>query len=971
MKSTHGFELIKEQEIPEIKTQAKWYRHLKSGAELLSLQNDDENKVFGITFRTPAEDSTGVAHIMEHSVLCGSRKFPVKEPFVELIKGSLHTFLNAFTYPDKTCYPVASTNLQDFYNLVDVYLDAVFYPNLTPFTLQQEGWHYELENPDDPLVFKGVVFNEMKGNYSSPDRILNEYSQQCVFPNNTYQYESGGHPRNIPDLTWEQFINFHKTYYHPSNSRIYFYGDDPEEQRLRQLNEYLKDFDRVEVDSQILMQQKTGETKTIREKYQVSEDAEQNKTMLTVNWLLPENADPFTVYSLAILGHILMGTPASPLHKALIDSGMGEDVTGVGVETELRQMYFSTGLKGIAEENAGKVETLIVDMLADLAQNGIDPHSVEASMNTLEFRLRENNTGSYPRGLALMLRALATWLYDRDPMEALGFEKPLAQIKESLTANPRFFEEVIKQHLLNNSHRVTLILSPDKELGKLEEKREKDRLTKARMQMDETAMQKVIENTKELKARQEKPDAPEDLARIPSLQLSDIEKESKKIPIEVFENQQARILYHDLFTNGIVYLAVGFDMHTLPQDLLPYVPLFCRSLLEIGTTEESFVQLFQRIGRKTGGISPSVYSASQNNRSDANLLLLLRGKALMSQTGDMLEIMDDIVRKVNFENRERFLQMLLDEKAGLESGIVPSGHGFVNTRLKALFTETGWLSEQMGGITYLFFLRKLLEQVKSDWPSVLAKLEQICSIVFNRNNLICNVTLDRENWREFEPKLQSFLDALPFAESNRVTWQHGNGIGFEGLTMPAQVNYVGKAANLYDLGYRFHGSVLVVQKFLRTTWLWERVRVQGGAYGGFCTFDRRTGVFSFLSYRDPNLLKTIENYDNASQFLKEAPLSREEITKSIIGTIGDIDAYQLPDAKGYTSMSRFLANESDEDVQRLREEVLSTTEKDFRAFAEVLEQVNQHGIVSVLGSPEAIAEANKAKNDWLKVVKVM
>ena len=684
--ATHGFELIKEQDIPEINTKAQWYRHTKSGAELLSLQNDDENKVFGITFRTPADDSTGIAHIMEHSVLCGSRKYPVKEPFVELIKGSLNTFLNAFTYPDRTCYPVASTNLKDFYNLVDVYLDAVFYPSLTPFTLQQEGWHYELENTNDPLIYKGVVFNEMKGNYSSPDRVLGEYSQQVVFPDNTYQHESGGHPENIPDLTWEQFKNFHENYYHPSNSRIYCYGDDPVEERLRLLNEYLQDFDKKDIDSTIALQSAFSDPKTIHKKYQAGEDDEQNKSMLTLNWLLPENGDIFTASALAVLGHVLLGTPAAPLYKALIDSGLGEDVTGTGMETELRQMYFSTGLKGIAEENTAAVEKLILDTLESLAKNGIEADTIAASMNTVEFRLRENNTGSYPRGLVLMLRALATWIYDCDPLEALGFEKTLAELKTALAENPRFFEELIQQHLLDNPHRVTLILSPDAKLGKQEEQREKDRLTKAREAMNDTDVQAVIANTKELKARQERPDAPEDLAKLPTLLLSDIEKDSKKIPLEVLQKDQAEILYHDLFTNGIVYLAVGFDLHTLPQDLLPYLPLFSRALLEIGTTEQNYVQLFQRIGRTTGGVSPTVYSASQNGKAEARVMLMLRGKALMPQLDDMLAIMDDIIRKVQFDNRERFLQMILDEKASLESSIIPSGHGYVNSRLKSHFS---------------------------------------------------------------------------------------------------------------------------------------------------------------------------------------------------------------------------------------------------------------------------------------------
>lgn len=969
MADYRGFELIREQEIPEYNTLARWFRHTKSGAELLSLENDDENKVFGITFRTPANDSTGVGHIMEHAVLCGSRKYPVKEPFVELIKGSIHTFLNAFTYPDRTCYPVASTNLKDFYNLIDVYLDAVFYPNLTPFTLQQEGWHYELDEPDKPLQYKGVVFNEMKGNYSSPDRILSELSQNYLFPETTYRHESGGHPRDIPRLTWEQFKHFHETYYHPANSRIYFYGDDPLEERLAILDSYLRDFDRIEVNSEVGLQKPWSKPKTVREKYPASDDPEQNKTMLTVNWLLAENDTPLRGLALAVTGHILLGTPASPLHKALIDSGYGEDVTGVGIETELRQIYFSTGLKGVGDENVDKVERLVIDTLSALCSKGIDPHTVEASMNTVEFRLRENNTGSYPRGLALMLRCLAYWLYNRDPIDAIGFEKPLSKLKKQLAKNPRYFEGIIDTYFLRNPHRLTLILEPDADLRQQEEARERSKLERVKQSLTREELLQIIENTRELRARQEKPDDPEALAKIPSLHLQDLEREAKKIPLAEQQVGEAKILYHDLFTNGIVYLALGFDYHCLPEDLLPYLPLYSRCLLEIGTTEESFVQLFQRIGRKTGGISPSVYNNARLHSSQATTLLLLRGKALMSQTGELLAIMNDMLRKIQLDNRERFLQMVLEEKANLEAGLIPGGHGYVNTRLRARFSESGWLSERLGGVSYLFFIRELVEQVKSNWPAVLAKLEEIHKRIFTRHNLICNVTLDAENWATFEPELRAFLKALPAQPQSAQTWNREAAFEFEGLTVPTQVNFVAKGANLYELGYTFHGSALVIQKFLRTTWLWERIRVQGGAYGGFCTFDRRTGVFSFVSYRDPNLQQTLESYDKTADFLRQVPLLASEIERSIIGTIGDLDAYQLPDARGYTSMDRYLAGETDETIQQIRDEVLSTTEADFRHFADVLDMVREHGVVEVLGSPEAIAAANE--NGRLRIIKVI
>jgi Zn-dependent M16 (insulinase) family peptidase len=426
MALTHGFELIREQDIPELNTRARLFRHAKTGAELLSLENDDENKVFGITFRTPPSDSTGVAHILEHAVLGGSRKYPVKEPFVELIKGSLQTFVNAFTYPDKTCYPVASTNLQDFYNLIDVYLDAVLYPRISPETLQQEGWHYELSPEDRQLTYKGVVFNEMKGVYSSPDSVLHEQSMQSLFPDNTYGVDSGGNPRHIPDLTYEQFKGFHTTLYHPSNSRTFFYGDDPPEERLRILNEYLADFEPIEVDSAVALQSRFAGPKRVVHGFVATQDDDApNKGMVTINWMLDEIVDIETDLGLGILSYILLGTSASPLRKALIDSGLGEDTVGGGVNDQLRQQTFSTGLKGIDPETADDVEALVLNTLGALAKDGIDPQTVEAALNTVEFNLRENNTGSFPRGIALMVRSLGAWLYERDPLAPLAFDAPL------------------------------------------------------------------------------------------------------------------------------------------------------------------------------------------------------------------------------------------------------------------------------------------------------------------------------------------------------------------------------------------------------------------------------------------------------------------------------------------------------------------------------------------------------------------
>jgi len=971
MTITHGFELLETRDIPELNTQAKRYRHVETGAELLSLENADENKVFTVAFRTPPPDSTGLPHIMEHSVLCGSRKYPVKEPFIELAKGSLNTFLNAFTFNDKTAYPIASQNVQDFYNLIDVYMDAVFYPRITPEILQQEGWHYELENPDDPLTYKGVVFNEMKGAYSSPDSLVGRYSEQSLFDEHVYALDSGGDPEVIPQLTYAQFKHFHETYYHPSNARFFFYGDDDPEKRLKIVQDYLKDFTTRSVDSGIPLQARFDAPRRLTRPYPVSEDAESPKAYITVNWLLTENTDPTLTLALDILGHILLGIPASPLRKALIDSGLGEDVIGGGLDDSLRQLTFYTGLKGVRKEDTGKVEALIFDTLRALVAEGIDPDTIAASVNTIEFKLREQNFGAFPRGLVVLIRALSTWLHDGDPFAPIAFEAPLNAVKAGLAENPRYFEALIQVHLLDNPHHTIFTLEPDATLAQRQEAAEREKLAQARATMTDEDLRAVAENTARLKALQEAPDPPEALATIPSLKLADLDKESKPVPTEISSLDGAQIVYHDLFTNGIFYVDVGFDLHTLPQALLPYATLFGAALLEIGTETEDFVKLTQRIGQKTGGITPATFHGLVRDTDTAASWLFLRGKATVAQTDDLLAILRDVLLTVKLDNPERFMQMLLEKKAREEAMLIPAGHRVALSRLRARFNEAYWAAEKMSGVDYLFFLRRLIEQVQQDWPSVLAQLEAVRDILINRDALLCNVTVDNDNWQTVQPKLAGFLATLPATETARAAWTPDAPTGPEGLTIPAQVNYVGKGASLFDLGYTRHGSLEVIVNYLRTTWLWEKIRIQGGAYGAMCIADAHTGVLTYVSYRDPNLLGTLKNYDGTSAFLRKLDLPDDELVKSIIGAIGTIDAYQLPDAKGYSALLRHLIGYSDAARQQYRDEVLSTTPADFRAFADVLNRLNEAGEVVVVGAPDAIAAAQTEGGIDFTITKIL
>lgn len=958
--NTHGFSLIREANVPEVSGMVRLWRHDATGAELLSIMNSDENKCFGVTFRTPPVDSTGVAHILEHSVLCGSERYPVKEPFVELLKGSLQTFLNAFTFPDKTCYPVASANLQDFYNLIDVYLDAVFFPRITENCFRQEGWHVEADSADGPFRYKGVVFNEMKGVYSSPDSVLAERSQQALFPDMTYGLDSGGDPEVIPRLTYRAFRDFHASHYHPSNARFFFWGDDPEEGRFARLDPYLSRFTARKVDSIVPLQPRLDVPRELEFAYAAGEEGD--KGHVAVNWLTCESGETEELLILEMLEHILLGLPGSPLRKALIESGLGEDLTGSGLETDLRQTFFSVGLRSIVPGTAGDVEMLIMETLAELAEKGVPAAAIEAAVNSVEFDLRENNSGRFPRGLAAMIRSLATWLYDGDPLAPLAWEKPLADVKARLAAGEKVFEEAIRRWFLENEHRATVILTPDAGLAARTEAAETARLERIVSVLTPEERSELVEETRRLQEAQQAPDSPEQLATIPSLTLNDLPRENKQIPVAVSQERDVTTLTHELDTSGILYAEVLFPLDSVPDDMLPLIPLFGRSLTEMGTTRRNFVELGTLLASKTGGLEASPLISTIRGTREPVARLCLGGKATADKVEDLFGLMAEVINETDFDNPQRFTQMVLEERARLEQSLIPAGHGTVMTRLRASFCKAGQISERMGGITYLEAVRALSERVANDWQSVRADLEILRGLVLNRPGLVVNLTADAALLEHAERAASALVRALPSAFSVPVIREALNLPSSEGLLVPAQVNYVGKGSNIFDLGYVWKGSAHVIARHLRMGWLWDQVRVQGGAYGAFCALDRMSGTLTQVSYRDPNVDRTLAAYDGAADYLRALQLSDRELTLAIVGAIGDLDTYLLPDARGAASLSRYLTDDREDLRQQMRDEILSTTRQDFVDFAEVMAEVAKNGKVCALGG-SAVEEA-AARNGW-------
>ena len=1045
------FDLLRTTRISEYDLDAALYRHKSSGAQLMSVRAPDDNKVFGITFRTPPADSTGVAHILEHSVLCGSRKFKSKEPFVDLIKGSVNTFLNAFTYPDRTCYPVASQNTKDFYNLVDVYMDAVLHPRAMkdPQVLQQEGWHYELTEEGAPLVYKGVVFNEMKGVYSSSDALLGKATQEALFPDNAYSVDSGGDPKHIPSLTFDDFKSFHATTYHPSNSRIYFYGDDDPSKRLELMHSYLSDYTQLPDEkvrstsvSPQSLKPNLQETPLLEVKYPVEPEQEnENGHMITVNWLLQgAQAGKGTPLSskdelaISILNHLLLGTSSAVLQKTLTESQLGESVTGGGLSDELVQPTFSVGMKGVSADNVQQVQQLVLSTLEDVSKTGFDEEAIRASVNSIEFDLREFNTGGFPRGLSLMLGFMSNWIYDRDPFEAIRFEEALTELKSDLKAGKPVFQDLIRTHFLSNGHRVSVVMVPDGKVAAEEEERERLKLQQVKEGMSSEQLQQIIRETAQLKAAQEAEDSPEAKATIPRLALGDLDAEPREIPITVQRSRHHDLLLHPLSSSGILYADIGLDYSSIPLADAPLLPLFARMLTEAGTTTRSQVDLSRFIGAETGGIGASWNSGLRKSQqpgtvkedsTDVTLYLMLRGKCTADKTETLFEIFSDILLNAQLDNKKRAVEMLLELKARRMNSVVGSGHSYGMARLASQRSFLGYLGEHTGGLSYLRSVDDLLEQMENDWPSVQRRLEGIRRSLLagtaaqNEDTtrparVVINLTGDDQILQDAKQPVDSFLHKLTNAV-NKVDakstddkgmvqdWlalQHNEQqkqLNGEGISVPTQVNYVVKGGRMFQPGETVRGSHAVVARYLGTGYLWDTVRVMGGAYGGFGRFSPYTGNFVFASYRDPNVAETLEIYDKAGEALKAAVtndeatqhvvsaqgevdqdmspatathytiprLSEEDITQSVIGFMGDLDSPLSSDQKGYASMCNYIAGETEADRARWRREVLETNVDDFRVFADKLDalvadtepKLGKAGVV-VVGSQTALEKAN-------------
>ncbi|BBB91480.1 MAG TPA: insulinase family protein [Methylomusa anaerophila] len=960
----HGFELIETNQVTEINSTAKLFEHKKSGARLLYLENDDDNKVFSISFRTPPADSTGVPHIIEHSVLCGSRKFPMKEPFVELVKGSLNTFLNAMTFPDKTMYPVASRNNKDFRNLMDVYLDAVFHPKMvdTPAILMQEGWHYELESPAAPLTYKGVVYNEMKGVFSSPDAILERKVSQELFPDTAYGEESGGDPDDIPCLTQAEFVAFFRKYYHPANSYIFLYGDLDILDTLKFLDEaYLKDFERTAVNSAVTVQAPFKSGKEASYDYPVSpNEPTKEKTYLSLNYVVGKAIDPEVYLGFMILEHLLLETPAAPLKQALLNAGLGKEVFGSYAKSML-QPVFSVGVSGSEPDRAGVFKRVIHDTLQNLVNEGIDKKLIESSINIFEFHLREANFGSRPKGLVYNMKCMDSWLYDESPLMHLAYEPTLEKIKTAV--HSPYFETMIQKYLLANSHQAMIVLKPKPCLSQAKTAELERKLAEYKATLSAEQLKGIMDQTKSLKERQETPDPAEILKLIPLLDLQDIESKAEELPLIEKKEAGVPVLFHPIFTNRIGYVGLYFDVSAVPQELLPYVYLLAEILGKVDTSKYNYTELSKEINIHTGGFCYNLAAFSENGDDQTyHPKFIIKGKALVDKLPQMFELMGLVAGGSLFDKQERVKELILEVKAGWDTALFKRGQQVVASRVLSYFSPAAKFNE-IGQFTFYKFMSGLERELDGKLAEIGKNLANTARLIFNRDSLLVSITCEEGDYPKFTDSLAVLYNLLGARNLKPVTYHFDLEALNEGIMTAGKVQYVAKGANFRRLGYSYHGSMKVLESILRYDFLWSRIRVQGGAYGAFAQFDRN-GNIVFGSYRDPNLLATLQVYDETAQYLaafNTGNVSRREMTKYVIGAISGMDTPLTPQMKGERATALYIRKISRADIQVERDQVLATGQEDIRRLAALVDAAMKENYLCVMGSEQKIRESQEQK----------
>lgn len=951
-----NYTLVKQEEINELNGTAYLLQHDKTKAHVLVVCNDDKNKVFQIGFRTPPSDDTGVPHITEHSVLCGSRKFPVKDPFVELAKGSLNTFLNAMTYPDKTVYPVASVNEKDFHNLMDVYLDAVFYPNTytNDKILKQEGWHYHLEEEDDDITYNGVVYNEMKGAYSSAEQQLMQAIQKSLLPDTTYGCDSGGDPQSIPELTYEAFLDFHRKFYHPSNSYIYLYGDVDVEKELTFIDEeYLQNFDYQQIDSEIQVQPAFEAAKEIITNYPLSDaEEETDNTYFSYNVVVGNSLDRTLNLAFMMLDYALIDVPGAPVKKALVDAGISNDVFS-SYDDGIRQPVYSIIAKGCKSEDKERFIRVVEDTLGDLIENGIDKKVLQAALNHFEFKLKEANYGRFPKGLMYGLQAFNSWLYDdNEPFMYLKFDKEFEHLKEQIGTN--YYVNILKEYVLNNTHKTIVVAEPKKGLNKENDARTAEKLAAYKAGLSREEVQGLVVQTEELKEYQSQPSSKEDMEKIPLLELSDIGKKAMKLKNREYKVEEIPVVQHDIFTNGIAYIEYCFVLNHVPVELLPYVSLLTALYKEVDTKKHTYGDLANEIDLKTGGVGLSLSSIGvKKELGEYKVSFSVKSKVLNENLPDALALMEEIVFTSDVTNKKRMKEVMAELVSQMKMGITDNGHTAAANRAMSYFSKGAYMKELLEGITFYEFVNDLYKNFDVSYEEICTKLQEAIHAFAKPENLIISYTGQEDITKELSDSLRSMKRYMNEDREDVVVQQLDLYKKNEGFKTASKVQYVATAGNYVEKGYAYTGALHVLQVIFSYDYLWINVRVKGGAYGSMCSFNRLGDAY-FTSYRDPNLGKTYDIYKAAAEYVEQFDASDRDMLKYIIGAIAKLDAPMTPSAEGVYDFICYLSGVTEEQLQKDRDEVLTADVGAIRKLAPLVEAITQTDIICAIGDENVI-----------------
>ena len=953
------YEILDEHRVEDVQSDGFILRHKKSGARIAILSNNDDNKVFYIGFRTPPEDETGVPHIIEHTTLCGSKKFPVKDPFIELAKGSLNTFLNAMTYPDKTVYPVASCNDQDFKNLMDVYLDAVFNPNITKYEeiFKQEGWHYELTGKDDELKINGVVYNEMKGAYSSPDEVLSSQIYRSLFPDNTYSKDSGGNPEYIPKLTYEAYLDFYHKYYHPSNSYIYLYGDMDVVERLEWLDkEYLSLYDYKKVNSEINKQPAFDEIKNVEAQYSITmDDSQENKTYLSYNRVVGDSLDEMLYQAFDVLDYALVSSPGAPVKQALIDAGIGDDVYG-SYDAGILQPVFSFVAKNANASQADEFESIIESTLKEVVKTGINKEALLAGINSSEFKFREADFGQFPKGLLFGLNCLDSWLFDdMKPFIHLECLGTFAKLRKAVDTD--YFEKLIQEYLLDNTHGSSVTVKPKRGLGNEREEALAKELSDYKASLSDEEIKKLIEDTEHLKKYQEEPSSDEDLRKLPMLTRADMKKNA--MPFSNIEDEllDVKVVRHDIESNGIDYISFLFDAGDFAQSELGYLGFFTNALGLVSTEKYSYTDLANATNIYTGGISTG--TASHPDIKDRNNFVFkfeVKLKVLEKNLDKALELMEQMLLTSDFTDTKRLGELVAQIKARLQANLSSSGHLVAAMRSMSSFSRYALYQDELKGIAFYRSICRIEKELSESPKNVSDKLAAIAKKLFARNRMLISFTGNNEAYGNAKPSLEKVIAG--FDKMSAVGNQaevHFN-TAKEAFIDASQIQYVAKTGDFICEGYEYTGALRLLRIILSYDYLWINVRVKGGAYGCMNTF-LRSGESYFVSYRDPNLSDTLDVYDRIPEYIKSFSPDERDMTKYIIGTFSALDTPMNPEAKGSRSLSAYLEGITYEQIQKERNEILNAQPEDIRRLADLVEAVLKKDSICVIGNENMIKES--------------